>query len=378
MIMTENAEASVQLLSTLNNIKEWKAFLNASFPIDLADLIQSQPPEKRIAIFEALTPQLAVQTFEYISFPIQKEILANLTSYKAAKLLNDLSPDDRTAFLEGLPSSIVNQLLKILSPEERTITLKLLGYPEGSVGRLMTPDYVAVKMDWTVKQVLDYIRKHGRNSETINIIYVIDDQGILIDDIRIRYFLFAPPNAKVSDLADRKFVALLATDNEETAVNAFRKYNRAALPVVDEKGLLLGIVTVDDILRVADEEHTEDIQKIGGMEALDEPYMQTSFFNLMKKRVGWLILLFLGEMITASAMGYFEHTLSNAVVLALFIPLIISSGGNSGSQASTLIIRAMALGEVTLKDWWRIMQLDLCALRWAAIYSMHMATIGSF
>ena len=223
----------------------------------------------------------------------------------------------------------------------------------------MTPDYLAIKLEWTVREILDFIRAKGRDSETITVIYAVDDNGILLDDFRIREFLFASLETQAKDLADHKFIALNVDDDEETAVNIFRKYDRSALPVIDKKGVLLGIVTFDDIIEVAVDENTEDIQKMGGSAALNEPYMEIPFLNLMHKRIGWLAILFVGEMFTASALGFFEDEISKAVVLALFLPLIISSGGNAGSQASTLIIRALTLGEITLHDWWRIMRREI-------------------
>jgi magnesium transporter len=235
------------------------------------------------------------------------------------------------------------------------VATALLGYPEDSVGRLMTPDFIQVKEDWTVQHVLDYVRQYGRDSETLNFVYVVDDRGKLIDDVRMREFLLRPLTAKVSEIRDQTFAALNVTDSREDALNVFRKYDRAALPVVDSNGVLVGIVTADDMLDVAEEEATEDIQKFGGMEALDEPYMRIPLWRMVRKRAGWLVILFLGEMLTATAMANYQEELAKALVLALFLPLIISSGGNSGSQASTLMIRAMALGEVTLRDWWRVM-----------------------
>jgi magnesium transporter len=328
-------------------------------PLQLAEHIQGLDEENQKNVFNALPEQKAVQTFEYLPFTSQKLILSALTSEKSAYLLNNLSPDDRTAFLEELPTAVVNQIIKLLSPEERILTLKLLGYPEDSVGRLMTPDYLAIKKEWTVQQVLDFVRKHGSDRETVSVIYVIDDRGVLLDDLKIREFLFAPLDAHVTDLMDGQFITLSAFENEGQAIEVFRKYERVALPVVDREGILLGIVTIDDILNIVSEETTEDIQKMGGMEALEAPYMLTPFIELMKKRTGWLVLLFLGEMLTASALGYFEQEISKAVVLALFLPLIISSGGNSGSQASTLIIRAMSLREVAIKDWLKVMKREL-------------------
>jgi magnesium transporter len=225
----------------------------------------------------------------------------------------------------------------------------------------MTPDFLKVGPRWTIRQVLDYIREHGRDSETLNVIYVTDEQGRLIDDVRIREFLLRPLETIVDDIHDSSFVALHATDAAHEAVDAFKKYDRNTLPVVDSEGKLLGIVTVDDMLDVQEEEATEDIQKLGGTEALDDPYMEAPLLQLVRKRAAWLVVLFVGEMLTATAMGFFEHELERAVILALFIPLIISSGGNAGSQASTLIIRAMALGEITLADWWRVMRRELAS-----------------
>jgi magnesium transporter len=220
----------------------------------------------------------------------------------------------------------------------------------------MTPDYIAVKPDWIVKDVLNYIRKYGENSETLDVIYIIDDKGILIDDIKVREILLVSPSTKISDLTDGKYVALSVLDDEEVAIAVFSKQNRSALPVIDKAGLLLGIVTIDDAMRLSKEEDTEDIQKLGGVEALDEPYMDVPIPVMIRKRAVWLIVLFFGELLTASAMAYFEDEISKAVVLALFVPLIVSSGGNSGSQAATLIIRAMALGEITIRDWWKVLK----------------------
>jgi magnesium transporter len=249
----------------------------------------------------------------------------------------------------------------MLTPAERSIAAKLLGYPENSIGRLMTPHYVSVREHWRISEVLDYIRTHGQDSETLNVVYVVDESGLLIDDIRIREFLLAPVDKHVSDLMDRRFVGLKATDDQKTAISMFRQYDRTALPVTDTAGILIGIVTIDDVLDVAEDAATKEIQNIGGTEALDEPYMKIAMSKMIRKRAGWLTALFLGEMLTATAMGIFEHEIEKVVALALFIPLIISSGGNSGSQAATLVIRALALGEVRLADWWRIVRRELVA-----------------
>ena len=328
---------------------------------DVASVLANLSIDERVLVFRILPRKTAAETFAYLDPEEQNALLRAMASEEAAALLNNMAPDDRTTFLEELPAEATRQLLSLLTPGERAEAVQLLGYPEGSIGRLMTPHYVSVKEDWTVAQVLDHIRTHGQDSETLNVIYVVDDNGLLIDDIRIREFLLTAPTNIVKNLMDRRFVALKATDDQETAVRVFKAEDRSALPVTDSAGALIGIVTVDDVLDVAEREATEDIQRLGGSEALDEPYMDIAFRRMVQKRAGWLTALFLGEMLTATAMGFFEKEIAKAVVLALFVPLIISSGGNSGSQASTLVIRALALGEVTLRDWWRVMRREIGA-----------------
>jgi magnesium transporter len=330
-------------------------------PGDLAALLGDLGLEDQVVVFRLLPRRTAAATFEYLSLDAQEALLKAMAQEDVAALLNDMAPDDRTMFLEELPAPVTRQLLALLTPEERSVAVALLGYPEGSIGRLMTPHYVAVREDWTVQAVLDYIRANGQDSETLNVIYVADENGLLIDDVRIREFLLTSPASRVSELMDRQFVALKATDDQETAVSVFRKYDRSALPVTDTAGMLIGIVTIDDVLDVAEAATTKEIQRIGGSEALDEPYMRISFSRMIRKRAGWLAALFLGETLTATAMGTFEQEIQKAVILAVFVPLIISSGGNSGSQASTLVIRALALGEVGLGDWWRVIRREVAA-----------------
>ena len=330
-------------------------------PADVAEVILDMPEDEQVIIFRVLPHTLAADVFEYLDFDAQQKLLHAMAHEQVVAILNEMSPDDRTAFLEELPSAAARQLIRLLTPEERRIAQSLLGYPEDSVGRLMTPDFIAVKEDWTVQQVLDYIREHGHDSETLNVIYVVDERGKVIDDIRMREFLLRPLGSAVRDMMEKVFVTLNATDSQQDALNVFRKYDRTALPVVDSSGVLVGIVTIDDMLDVAEQEATEDIQKFGGMEALDEPYMRIPLWRMVRKRAGWLVILFLGETLTATAMANYQAELAKALVLALFLPLIISSGGNSGSQASTLMIRAMALGEVTLRDWWQVMRRELQA-----------------
>lgn len=325
---------------------------------DVAELVGDYP-DKEALIISSMSIHRAASVFKILDPSNQKTIIKKLPPQKTAALLNELPPDDRTDFFEELPSNAVRELIKLLNVDERKVALSLLGYPENSVGRLMTPDYIYVYENNTVTEVLDTIRKRGKDSETIDVIYVINKDGELIDDIRIREFLLAPPGQKVSEIMDGRYISLNAYDDQEKANEVFKMNNRVALPVVSNSNKLLGIVTIDDILWVAEEEFSEDIQKIGGTVALEAPYLDTPFFKLIQKRVGWLIVLFLSELLTATAMAYFNDEIAKATMLAMFIPLIMSSGGNSGSQASTLIIQAMAVGEVHISDWWRVMRREI-------------------
>src|SRR6267143_1909891 len=344
-------------------------------PADVAEVILDMPEDDQVIIFRVLPAALAADVFEYLDIDAQQQLLRAMAHEQVVAILNEMSPDDRTALLEELPSAAARQLIQLLTPEERKVAQSLLGYPEGSGGRLMTPNFIAVHEDWIVKEVLDYVRENGQDSETLNVIYVVDERGKLIDDLRIREFLLRPLSARVDQFMDRNFVLLLATQSQQEALQIFRKYDRAALPVVDSANVLVGIVTVDDMLDVAEEEATEDIQKIGGMEALDEPYTTIPLVRMVKKRATWLVILFLGEMLTAKEMQGYNSEIEKAAILAMFLPLIISSGGNSGSQATTLVIRAMALGELTLRDWFRVVRKELLS---GFSLGLILGTIGFF
>ncbi len=337
---------------------EIKEFLDDQNISDVVDLVY-EFPEHEALIIANMSVHRAVNVFKLLEVLEQKSIIQELPPSYTAALLNELPADDRTDFLEELPSNAVRELIKLLDPEERRVTLSLLGYPENSIGRLMNPDYVYVYSHNTVEEVFGIIRKYGKNSEAINVIYVINQAGELLDDIRIGEFILSSPNTKVSELMDERVISLKAYDDQESASEIFKMNNRVALPVVSESNKLLGIVTIDDILWVATEEYSEDMQKMGGTQAFEEPYLDIPLLRLFRKRIPWLVVLFLGEMLTATAMAFFEDEIARAVVLALFIPLIISSGGNSGSQASTLIIQAMAVGEVYISDWWRVMRREI-------------------
>ena len=328
-------------------------------PPEIARAIRKLDAAEQGVVFRVLPTRIAAAAFEFLDRRAQIRLLKSLGSEEVAGILNEMAADDRTTLLEESPASVTKQLLAVLTPKEREVALSLLGYPQGSIGRMMTPHYLVIQEKWTIKRVLEHIREHGQDSDTLNVLYVIDAAGVLIDDIRIREFLLAAPEKLVADIMDHRFVALTATDAAETASKVFLAEDRKALPVTDTKGVLIGIVTIDDVLKVAEALATKEIQKVGGSEALDEPYMTIGFWRMVKKRGGWLVILFLGEMLTATAMGFFEGEIEKAVVLALFVPLIISSGGNSGSQATTLVIRALAIGEVGLADWWQVMRREI-------------------
>ncbi|NTU92691.1 MAG: magnesium transporter [Chlorobiaceae bacterium] len=343
------------------NFSALQRLFNDWLPVDLAELISDLPESEQAILFRLLPKDVATETFEYLELDAQQNLLNALTQKDVTHILNSMSADDRTALLEELPGTVVQELLKLLSFKEFKIAKTLLAYAEGSVGRLMSPDYLSVKMDWDINQVLEYIRTFGHESETLNVIYAVDDHGKLVGEILARDLLLSLPDRKVSDIVsdEDKMITLTATQDQQDALEAFKRYDKVALPVVDSNGYLIGIVTVDDMLDVAEEEETEDIQKFGGIEALDEPYIDVPLLQLVRNRAVWLVVLFLGEMLTASAMTYFEGELAKAIVLATFIPLIISSGGNSGSQAATLIIRSLSLGEITIHDWWNVMRREL-------------------
>jgi magnesium transporter len=362
MAMEDIEEQSIQeqfeqLVATEDKLAI-RDFLNDQNIADVADLI-NENTDYAPQIIANLSIHRAASTFKILDFPTQKRIVAELPSFKTAELLNELQADDRTDFLEDLPKEVLRDLIKLLDPEERLVTLSLLGYPEDSVGRLMTPDYVYVYEHNTVEEVFQIIRKYAKNTETIDVIYVINDQGQLMDDLRIKEFILAAPDKLVNELMDERVISLNVNDDQEHANQVFKMNNRVALPVVDDNNVLLGIITIDDILWVATEEFSEDMQKMGGTEALNEPYLDIAFLSLIQKRAGWLIVLFLSELFTATAMAYFNDEISKATVLAIFIPLIMSSGGNSGSQASTLVIQAMAVGDVDISDWWRVMRREI-------------------
>jgi magnesium transporter len=338
-----------ELLNLHHELETWE-------PYEIATLLSDLDAPEDIIVFRLLSHELATDVFQVLSYDKQKELIDVLAERqnRLASLLNDLDPDDRTQLLEEMPGPVAQRLIQILSPEERKVTTELLGYPEESIGRLMTPDFVAVRPDFTIRETLQHIRNFGQDSETLNVIYVTDESWTLIDDLRVREILLAEPDQKISDLMDNKFVALLATDDQENSVKAFRDYDRIALPVTDTRGVLLGIVTVDDVLDVAEEEATEDFHRFGSIsDAVMNP-LKARILLLYKKRIVWLFALVFMNVFSGAAIANFEDTIAQVVSLVFFLPLLIDCGGNAGAQSATLMIRAMATGEVQMKDWLRL------------------------
>lgn len=328
-------------------------------PADIAETLSELHADERLLAFLKVPKEYKAEVFSHLDPDFQEETIRSIASEDVAEILNAMTPDDRTALFEDFPDELIKSSINLLNPQERRIALKLLGYNSNSIARLMTPYYIQIRKEWTVKKCLQQIKKVGKKMETMNHLYVVDERNKLIDDIALGSLLLAEEDTLISEITDNHFVAITTTTSKEDAVQYFEKYDRTAIPIVTESGVLVGIVTIDDILDQIEAQNTEDIQKFGGLDALDLPYIQTSWIEMIKKRATWLVILFFSEMLTASAMGYFEHEIEKAVVLALFVPLIISSGGNSGSQAATLIIRAMALQEITLKDWWYVMRKEI-------------------
>jgi len=342
--------------------KDWiaiKESLDDVPPVDVAELLEDLEPEVAVVVFRLLKKSKAADVFTYLSSGKGVELLEVFSRQQLSDVMNNLEPDERVALMEELPGHLTQRVLSSMDSENIAQVRRLLGYPPESVGRLMTTNYVKVRKDWSIDESFNHIRKFGRIAETVNVIYVVNEQEKLIDDLRLNQLIVAAPDLLIEDIMDNSFEALSAFDDQEEAVRMLSKYDRVALPVVDSDGVLVGIVTVDDVLDVAEEETTEDMQLMAGMSALDNYYSQTDIAEMVRKRVGWLILLFLGQMFTVTAMAGFEDTLAAAAVLALFIPMIISSGGNSGAQAATLIIRAISTDDLKLTDWFSVLKREL-------------------
>lgn len=370
--------------SELIEEKQWKSLkvlLNEFDPIQLADIIEDASEKDLVILFRLLHRLQSKEVFQLLSHSKQEQIIEGLAhnSQKLADLLNDIEPDDRTAFFEELPGQVTQQLIQWLTPEERRKTIQLLGYPEDSIGRLMTPEFVAIKPHYTVEETFEYIRKYGRDSETLNVIYIVDDDWKLIDDIRIKEVILASPMQKIEELMDHRFVALNAMEDQETAIKTFSDYDRVALPVVDEEGILLGIVSFDDMMDVAEEESTEDFHKFGSFqEAIANPLTER-VFSLFKNRIVWLVVLVFMNIFSGAAISKFETLIQSVVSLVFFLPLLIDSAGNAGSQSATLMIRSLAIGDVKISDWYKLIWKEvLVSLLLGLAMGLAVAAVASF
>jgi len=338
--------------------KDWvalKEILNELPAVDVAELLEDLDPEVAVVIFRLLKKAKAADVFSNLSSGKGVELLEIFSRQQLSDVMNNLEPDEQVALMEELPGHLTKRVLSSMEEENQKQVRKLLGYPEESVGRLMTTNFVRVKSEWTIEKSLEHLREYGRKAETLNVIYVVDENEKLIDDLRLNQLILSDPYSGISDIMDHSFEALSVFDDQEEAVRMLSKYDRVALPVVDSDGILVGIVTVDDVIDVAEEETTEDMHLMAGMNALDDSYSQTSIFNMVKKRIGWLVILFMGQMLTVTAMANYEDALAAAAILSFFIPMIISSGGNSGSQAATLIIRAVSTDDIKMSEWKKVL-----------------------
>jgi magnesium transporter len=360
-MLAEAVRPEIEELIEAKNWKELKDFLPSLKSPDIADLIDAvKSEEDRVIIFRLLPKELAADVFSEMEWEMQEMLISKMNNQQIRQILAELHPDDRTHFFEECPGKVTRKLLNLLSPDDRKETLELLGYPEDSIGRIMTPDYVAVKMNWSIQRALNHIRKIGQDSETINMIYVTDSDWKLLDALELRHFILAAPDKKVEDIMDHQYIALSAMDDREKAVEALDHYDLPALPVVDSGGVLVGIVTFDDVIDVAQEETTEDFHKASAISPLEESYGSARVISLYGKRIMWLIALVFMNIFSGAAIASFEAVIEKTVALVFFLPLLIDSGGNAGSQAATLVIRAMAMNEVVPRNWLKLVMRDLC------------------
>jgi magnesium transporter len=332
-------------------------------PRDLADVIEALPEERVVDLLAALPDERAADVLGYLEEELRSHILEALPARRAAEIVVEMTPDDRADVLDELTEEAAEEILAEIPTAERLITERLLAFEPDTAGGLMTTDFVSVPADIVVDEALRQVRvlaREGRQ-EAMYAVYVTDAAGRLRGVMSLRELLAAPDGTRVDEVAWQEVVSVPATADRSEVARLTAEYDLVAVPVVDDERRIVGLVTVDDVIDAIEEEHSEDVQKMGGMEALDEPYMQVGLLDMIRKRVVWLCVLFAGSLLTATVIGRFQEALDRALVLSLFIPLIISSGGNSGSQATSLIIRAMALGEVELRDWWHVARRELAS-----------------
>ncbi|MDP6634060.1 MAG: magnesium transporter [Phycisphaerae bacterium] len=339
---------------------------------ELTDLLTELEGAELAMVFRLLPSEDAADIFGDLPLELQEELLNTLSSEKVADILNDMPPDERTELLEELPGQLAQRLLTSLRGEELQIARQLLNYPEESIGRLMTPEYMAIGPDWMISDVFAHMRKVGEGKETFNIVYVVDEESKLIDEVSLEQLVLAEPDETVRDLMDGHVAHLQASEDQEEAIDEFKKYEAVALPVVNSQGILVGIVTHDDVLDVQEEEDTEDFQRVTGMDPLEYSYFGTSFLDMIRKRLPWLAMLLVVQTLATLTLANF-NSMQLFAILVIFMPLINSPAGNTGSQMAGLMIRGLAVAEIELADWRKVLKREL--LRGLAL-GLVLAVIG--
>ncbi len=329
------------------------------YAAEVSKILETLPHDYAVHTFLALPEDVEIKIFPHLNHVLQRDVTEDMPKEQVSTILNSLESNDRISFFDVLDGIEVTEYLNLLNDKNRLATYDLLGYPENSVARLINTNFTTVRKEWTIGQAREHLRRFYTDTPAANVIFVVDNDGKLVDDIPIRRLVLNEHDKTIADIMDGFYVKLDIQDSIENAIQKFKEYDRVAIPVTNSNNMVMGVVTIDDVIDEAEEKDTKEIQQFGGLESLDLPYVKTPFFTLIRKRAVWLIILFLSEMLTATAMGHFQSELDAALVLSLFVPLIISSGGNSGSQAATLIIRAMALNELTTRKWWYVMRREI-------------------
>ncbi|MCL0077034.1 magnesium transporter [Dehalococcoidia bacterium] len=358
--MKELSGSEIQELISQKKWREIKKTISVCPAPDIADLWESLDEQDMFIVFRLLARQLAADVFNELEPNRQISLLEQMRSAHVRAIISELTPDERTDLFEELPGEMTQKLLNLLPPEIRKESLKLLGYPRDSVGRLMTPHYIAIRPQWTIERALEHIRLYGHDAETIDMVYVVDEKWHLLDDMPLRRLILTDPQQKIESVMDRRFISVSASDDQEKAIKVTERYNLVALPVVDSENVLVGIVTVDDILDVLKDEVTEDIQKGASVVPLGMSYSAASVWIQYWRRIPWLLLLTVVTFLSVGIIAAFEEILAGIVALAFFIPLVIHTGGKAGTQSATLVVRAIATGDLTLRKWFNVIRKELC------------------
>lgn len=332
-----------------------KEALQEFHPQDIVDLLRTMEPADRLILFRLLAKDRAAEVFAFLEFEEQKDLLSRFTEQNLKEIIVEMSPDDRTDLLDELPAGVVKRLLVLLDPAERAVENELLNYPESSAGRLMTPEFVDLNAGMTVDEAIERIRKTGPDKETIYYAYVTDATRTLKGMVSLRTLLLARPGTRIEEIMKEEPIRVQTADDQESVAHVIRKYDLLAVPVVDREERLVGIVTVDDVVDVMADEATEDIQKMGAIEAAEEGYFQTGFLSLARRRILWLMILLVTATLSGSILEYYTAALQTAVILVFFIPMLMNTGGSTGTQSATLIIRGLAMGEIDVRQVGRVL-----------------------